>query len=538
MREIPVYLDVSVPAWRSQRYAAAVLRENDHTFLSMNDLFSAIFTSAITPGGLLELIISESPVKTVLRHDQRHWELQRLPLDDTSTLFLLRDITSEITLLQKLKNQLQNLTMAEHLYKEILEDLPVGVMVVEANLDAIYANGALKRFFHLPPRAHLKKCYNYVREIKPCKNCILEDPGSGQSNRKKVYEVDNTFITAEAHGLENKYIITFRDTTREIHLIRQIREQRENLEKAHRLVAEQNDILKRLSNINIRIAQLKDLEAILGEVIIAIKDTFLSSRGAIVLRNRAGHIEYAHFTGAITENEREHIIRLASNPGDLPEPEIPNFQITAMRRDGQTVGHIFLHHPEKVIDPSTLELFLMQVMIFLDNLKLQRRLEEIAQTDSLTGVFNRYWFDRQFKTEKEQSIRFHQPMALIVADVNGLKEANDTLGHEAGDVLIRASSALMAAEAGEFDSLFRVGGDEFIILLSNCDEARLSDVISRLRSHQAEASVSFGDRRFPVRFSLGGACSQSTNHEKLKDAADKRMYEDKEDYYKHHKRYR
>lgn len=493
----------------------------------------------------------------MVKHSGQSWELLELNLKEERTLYLLKNITFEMELLGKLKEQIKKLTDTNanyRIYADILaRDLPIGVLITDKHFNVSFANNTLKRFFHIPSKARLQKCYNYVRGIKPCPECILKTVAKDSSKNKKTFATDDGFVTAEIHQLdeslaqpakgEAKYLITYRETTKEIKLIRQIKTQQENLEKANNLIAEQNDILKRLSNINLRISQLKDLDAILGIVINSIIETFEAHKGAILLFNRAGHIESAHFTGTVTEEEQAHIIdHIGTSAFSAPSIEdglLKGYNlIDMMDINQQPIGKLFLFEPGKNVDHSILQLFLTQVNNFLENLRLHRKLEEVAHTDSLTGVFNRYYFDKNFKKEMDLSMRFGQPLSVIIVDVNGLKKANDVIGHEAGDALLKETATLLSANISVFDSLYRIGGDEFVLLLSNCPENQLKIMVEMFEEIQTVSSIQFKDKKLPVRFSLGGACSTEVPHYKLKDTADKRMYANKEEYYETHKKYR
>ncbi|MCP4216273.1 MAG: diguanylate cyclase, partial [bacterium] len=493
----------------SEDYAVAVSQGLRQNFVFFNPLFSQRFPEIDEPGKLHDLITGKTKSKTVVGYRDKYWELLELQLQDGYTLHLLKDITHEKEILQKLKAQLKDLTVTNTMYSEILtNDLPIGVLIVDKNFNVSFVNTTQKRFFHIPAKARLRKCFNYVKELKPCKECILRNLLEGGKKNKKTFQSDDRFITAEIFPLEgDKFLITFRDTTKEINLIQEIKKQQDRLEKANQLIAAQNDILKRLSNINIRIGQLKDLDAILGVVVNSIIETVDSHRGAIVLFNLAGQIEDAYFTGTVGEEERELILK-SIDEGKSQSPDAFNdYTVVDMIDNGEPIGRLFVHTPEKAVEPSILELFLMQVNNYLQNLKLQRKLEELAQTDSLTGVFNRYYFDKQFKKESELSMRFGQPLSIIIIDVNGLKQANDNIGHEAGDLLLQKTASFLASNVSTFDSIYRIGGDEFVIILYNCPENQLSIMIEMFKEMQSVADFQFKEQNIPIRFSLGGACS-------------------------------
>ena len=97
------------------------------------------------------------------------------------------------------------------------------------------------------------------------------------------------------------------------------------------------------------------------------------------------------------------------------------------------------------------------------------RYQAQAMTDALTGLYNRAGWDQLLVKEEARYQRYRQSSVVIVVDLDGLKDANDRLGHAAGDALIkRAATALLKASRAE-DVVARLGGDEFGIIGVNCD---------------------------------------------------------------------
>lgn len=545
------HLDLGADLADNQLAAALGNGTVEQPFSDKNRIFNTVFPGIATPAQLYEYISNKTGNKTVITFNDGFWELLEMKINETETLYLLKNISFEMLALKQLKNKLNELSSSYDIYSRILEqELPLGLMIIDGDYNVSFVNQAMRRFFRIPSMLNLKKCYNYVKEIKPCRDCLLESVRAGKKQTRKTFTTENgkRMVTAEIHPLEDKYILIFRDTTKEINLIKEIKQQQEELENANRMIAEQNEILKGLSNINVRVSGMRDLETILETVIKSIIATFDSDKGAILLFNEAGKIKNAHFTGAIDGAEREMIIEyIATHPSVHQEaPAAP--QPEKKKPDGYTtqdmihkdvmMGQVFLYKPGKQIDETTLELFLMQVGSYLETLELQRRLEEVAQTDGLTGVFNRYYFDKRFQEEKEISRRFGQPLALILADVNGLKELNDNHGHEAGDLLLEQTARLLSGHVSSFDSVYRIGGDEFVVMVANCPQYQLDVLIEMFKELQTVASFQYNEQEFPIRFSLGGASSGDVGLDRLREEADRRMYRDKEEYYKKHKKYR
>ena len=147
------------------------------------------------------------------------------------------------------------------------------------------------------------------------------------------------------------------------------------------------------------------------------------------------------------------------------------------------------------------------------------RLERMSFYDQLTNVMNR----NALESRRKGGLQPGEPLSLIVCDVNGLKQLNDTQGHIEGDRLIRNAAQLLAMFYGE-TNVFRVGGDEFLVLRKDMTERELENSLYNLRAKMAETNVSMA---------LGAAVTKiyDGDFKKLQCLADARMYEDKESYY-------
>ncbi|MEO1132010.1 MAG: GGDEF domain-containing protein [Cyanobacteria bacterium J06639_1] len=97
----------------------------------------------------------------------------------------------------------------------------------------------------------------------------------------------------------------------------------------------------------------------------------------------------------------------------------------------------------------------------------QRRLEELAVTDTLTGVLNRALLRSTLEQATLQHDRSGVPMSLLAIDLDHFKSINDTLGHDAGDVVLRGVGKLLRDRLRRTDKAFRLGGEEFLLLLYN-----------------------------------------------------------------------
>jgi diguanylate cyclase (GGDEF)-like protein/hemerythrin-like metal-binding protein len=93
-------------------------------------------------------------------------------------------------------------------------------------------------------------------------------------------------------------------------------------------------------------------------------------------------------------------------------------------------------------------------------------LERTSSSDHLTGAWNRAHLDRTIESELSRSLRYQQPLSLILMDIDHFKRINDEHGHQAGDTVLRELVQVMGANIRSADLLFRWGGDEFVVLVS------------------------------------------------------------------------
>jgi diguanylate cyclase (GGDEF)-like protein len=111
-------------------------------------------------------------------------------------------------------------------------------------------------------------------------------------------------------------------------------------------------------------------------------------------------------------------------------------------------------------------LFRVPIVIEYDELKT---LQLNAVTDPLTGLYNRRLFSETFEKELNRSRRYGSPLGLVILDLHRFKEVNDKHGHPRGDEVLRAAAATLKKALRTSDSAFRIGGDEFALLLPQTD---------------------------------------------------------------------
>jgi len=154
------------------------------------------------------------------------------------------------------------------------------------------------------------------------------------------------------------------------------------------------------------------------------------------------------------------------------------------------------------------------------------RLRHLAGRDPLTGAANRRTFEEQLARESARHRRTHEAFAVILLDLDDLKQRNDCFGHAAGDRALVALAAACLRTVRETDLVARLGGDEFAVLLPGSNLTGATGLAGRLRDAIEQAQVEEGG---PLRVSVGSAAVEQGRGtaEHIVQLADRDLYQDK-----------
>ncbi len=199
---------------------------------------------------------------------------------------------------------------------------------------------------------------------------------------------------------------------------------------------------------------------------------------------------------------------------------IHSMMVSPLMMTDRILGFLGVVNINKNIDES---LFLHSVSLFiasdLKDYTIRKELEYIASVDPLTGLYNRSKYAQvinQLIADKVDSV------GIVYLDINGLKQVNDTYGHEYGDKLILKTVEMMRTFFSQH--LFRTGGDEFVILSVNIDRSEFEKKLSMLRT--------MSEDRTDLTLSIGSAfCTDTSEIYQQIAYADELMYVDKQTYY-------
>jgi diguanylate cyclase (GGDEF)-like protein len=151
-------------------------------------------------------------------------------------------------------------------------------------------------------------------------------------------------------------------------------------------------------------------------------------------------------------------------------------------------------------------------------------LRELAMIDALTGLYNRRFAEQRLVAEVARSARKGHPLSVVVLDLDEFKHINDTYGHPAGDLVLQEFAAALNRAVRGGDLAVRMGGDEFLLILPECNHEQLQLVLNRL----GPLELAWEGRKFPIKYSVGWKeYAPGDQPEGMLAAADQALYANK-----------
>lgn len=160
-----------------------------------------------------------------------------------------------------------------------------------------------------------------------------------------------------------------------------------------------------------------------------------------------------------------------------------------------------------------------------------RRMEEMAATDPLTGLYNRRHFAMLLEHIFAETLRYEQDLTCVMVDLDGYKQLNDSYGHQVGDQLLVLAGKVIRANMRRMDVAARYGGDEFVLLLPHAGSEEAARVVQRIREEYIAASAAVLKRPQGVSLSAGVASvfgHRPAHADQLVALADAALYRAKE----------
>lgn len=259
------------------------------------------------------------------------------------------------------------------------------------------------------------------------------------------------------------------------------------------------------------------------------------SLDAIVLNARATRwiLEVSESFETLTGYRRGEMIGRTSVELGLVDADTVRQE--SIRRADEGVGGVYetrlrckdgelrwIEYTQQLLSP---EFVLTIVRDITDRKSLEADLRLLADTDALTGIFNRRRFEQEVQRQIRESRRFGDPVTLVVIDLDEFKMINDRYGHQTGDAVLCAVGQALRHAVRETDVIGRIGGDEFAALLTRATPAGADRVIANFLAALGEKMpdiVGGAD----VQASVGAATGvgPDLDYEALLSTADRRMY--------------
>lgn len=156
------------------------------------------------------------------------------------------------------------------------------------------------------------------------------------------------------------------------------------------------------------------------------------------------------------------------------------------------------------------------------------RLRELSVTDDVTGALNRRGFRRALERSLERARRHNETGMLLLVDLDGFKQVNDTFGHTAGDLVLTAVGTLLKKHTRKLDAVARIGGDEFAVLLANTDVTNGTSKARTLGQALNSLVVPWQGKGIQVAASVGlETYDANTDADQVMHKADVKMYRSK-----------
>lgn len=386
------------------------------------------------------------------------------------------------------------------LLETLFDAIPAYIFVVDQdvkihtiNASAASLLGANRESF-LPIRGgDALRCLNAVENrqgcghSEECKNCLIRNSVAESFRGRKIFRETSRLVLVDEGKLTDVYFMVtatpFVFNGGEYVLL--VLENVTDLKKAEKTA---EDMARRLRNIT----------SVLGEGVFVLdargRFTFVNPEAERILGWKEEEIlgrevhEVIHFQGAdgspIPAEECPAMRTILSGTTYRAEEEalarkdgtvIPVFFVTTpLIEEGRVVGSVASFHDMTERRKAREELK-----------RANELLEKQATTDALTGIFNRLKFDELLKSELSRAKRYALPLSLIMFDIDHFKKINDTYGHQAGDLVLKELTGLVAGDLRTPDIFARWGGEEFIILVPHDRVEEARELAERLRTRIA-----------------------------------------------------
>lgn len=217
----------------------------------------------------------------------------------------------------------------------------------------------------------------------------------------------------------------------------------------------------------------------------------------------------------------------------LSWPSVPSLLVLPLLHHGRVLGTLILgarrRHAFGDTVRSTLEVLASHLAVSLSNARMVHKLETMATTDGLTGLLNKRAMLESAAAKVAAAHRFGRKLSVLVTDIDFFKKVNDTYGHDVGDVVIKGLGDILRRTKRTTDVVARFGGEEFVVLCEQTDEAGALLLGERIREELAKTVFHTPNGHLSVTCSVGAATFPVAGEkwDDLFKAADEALYASK-----------
>ncbi len=280
-------------------------------------------------------------------------------------------------------------------------------------------------------------------------------------------------------------------------------------------------VMTTLQSISHTVASSLELDQILKNVIRLLKDAFGYTYLSIYLLNDdtlhlGAQLSYPEdmliheipitmgVIGRTARTRETQLVRNVEADSDFLRGayEVKSEVAVPLLKEGKVLGVLNVesnsNRPLSENDVNLLNALAGSVAIAIDNARLHAEVKQMAMTDVVSGLANRRAFDELLELEITRATRYHQPLSLIILDLDSFKEYNDRWGHPAGDVRLKEIADLLRLNVREPDVAARYGGEEFAVILPNTTKPGAIRLAERLRRSAEKSAPQKNEENCPV----------------------------------------
>lgn len=247
-----------------------------------------------------------------------------------------------------------------------------------------------------------------------------------------------------------------------------------------------------------------------------------SNADGIIVIERLGRVIYLNDAACrILNRKREELI---GKPFGMPVVDGEKTEIEIVQKTGR---QSVIEMRSSETEFSGEKIYVVSLREITEHKRLREHFENLSVTDSQTKLYNRRGFESFAEQHIKLSGRSKKPFLLAFMDLDGLKQINDTFGHDIGNIAINDIANVLKSTFRESDIISRWGGDEFAVLISNTSPDSINEILERLKAELDEYK-SQNSRPFELSVSLGISTYDPENPATLDELvrnADKSMYE-------------